>query len=515
MPVILLAARRVLAVLGALALIAAAGTCSAAVAQASVLRISTGAPTGRPIAADFLGLSLEYRSIPGLAGPELRSINPVLVQLIRNLVPRGRPVLRIGGQSADRTWWPVGGMSRPLGITYNLTPGWMTSARALAEATDARLILGVGLEANRANIDAIEASQLLGDLGRQYVAALEIGNEPELYTVVPWYRKLHGAPIPWYSHVGVPVFSRRPGYNHNAFLGEFARTLSVLPRLPIAGPEVGLVPWLDGFRRFVAPASRVSIVTWHAYGLSQCVTVPSSPLYPTVAHLLALTASRAMVSGTSSDVALAHRAGASFRVDEMNSVTCNGRVGVSNTFASALWVMDALFTIVAGGVDGVNIHTFQNAANGLFDFDCSNGQWIGTVHPLYYGALMFAQAAPPGSRLLTISSGNQDQVRAWATLAPDRRIRVLLINDSLTRSARALVHTPITAGLASIERLRAPSAYATGGVTLGGESFGARTNTGLLPTPQVNTVAPRSGVSPITLPAASAALVTLGPGPVR
>jgi hypothetical protein len=513
--VILLAARRVLAVLGALAVIVAAGSCSAAVAQASVLWISTGAPTGRPIAADFLGLSLEYRSIPGLAGPELRSINPVLVQLIRNLVPRGRPVLRIGGQSADRTWWPVGGMSRPLGITYNLTPGWMTSARALAEATDARLILGVGLEANRANIDAIEASQLLGGLGRQYVAALEIGNEPELYTVVPWYRKLHGAPIPWYSHVGVPVFSRRPGYNHNAFLGEFARTVSVLPRLPIAGPEVGLVPWLDGFRRFVAPASRVRIVTWHAYGLSQCVTVPSSPLYPTVAHLLALTASRAMVSGTSSDVALAHRAGASFRVDEMNSVTCNGRVGVSNTFASALWVMDALFTIAAGGVDGVNIHTFQNAANGLFDFDCSNGQWIGTVHPLYYGALTFAQAAPPGSRLLTISSGNQDQVRAWATLAPDRRIRVLVINDSLTRSARALVHTPITAGLASIERLRAPSAYATGGVTLGGESFGARTNTGLLPTPQVNTVAPRSGVYPITLPAASAALVTLGPGPVR
>jgi hypothetical protein len=511
LPAILLAARRVLAVLGALALIAAAGARSGAVAQASVFRMSTGAPTGRPIAADFLGLSLEYRSIPGWVGTKPRSINPVLVQLIRNLVPLGRPVLRIGGQSADRTWWPVGRISRPRGITYNLTPRWLTSARALAEATDARLILGVGLEANRPSIDATEAGELLRGLGRQYVAALEIGNEPELYTVVPWYRKLHGAPIPWYSHLGVPVFARRPGYNPNAFLGEFARTLAVLPRLPIAGPEAGLVPWLDGFRQFVAPASRVRIVTWHAYGLSQCVTDPSSPLYPTVPNLLALAASRAMVNGVSPDVALAHRVGATFRVDEMNSVTCNGRVGVSNTFASALWVMDALFTIAAGGVDGVNIHTFQNAANGLFDFDRSNGQWVGTVHPLYYGALMFAQAAPPGSRLLTISSGSQDQVRAWATLAPDRRIRVLLINDSLTRSARALVHTPIRAGLASIERLRASSAYATGPVTLGGGSFGARTTTGLLPTPRANTVAPRSGVYGAALPAASAALLTVTP----
>jgi hypothetical protein len=506
-----LATRRGLAVLGALALIAAAGARSGAVAQASVFRMSTGAPTGRPVAPGFLGLSLEYRSIPGLAGPDLRSINPVLVQLIRNLVSRGRPVLRIGGQSTDRTWWPVGGMSRPLGITYDLTPRWMTSARALAQATDARLILSVGLEANRPKIDAVEASRLLRGLGRKYVAALEIGNEPELYTVVPWYRKLRGAPIPWYSHLGVPVFSRPPGYNAQTFFAEFSRTLRVLPRLPIAGPDTGLVPWLDGFRPFLAPASRVRIVTWHAYGLSQCVTVPFSPLYPTVPNLLALSASRAMVNGISPDVALAHQVGATLRVDEMNSVTCNGRLGVSNTFASALWVMDALFTIAADGVDGVNIHTFKNAANGLFDFDHSHGHWVGAVHPLYYGAMMFAQAAPPGSRLLRINSGNQDQVRAWATLAPDRRIRVLLINDSLTLSARALVRTPIAAGSASIERLRARSAYATGGVTLGGESFGTRTKTGLLAPPREKTVAPRTGVYAITLPAASAALMTLPP----
>ncbi len=506
-----LAARRAVAVLGAMALIAATGW-SAAAARAVVLRVSVGAAHGRPVAPGFLGLALEYRSIPGFTGSSPAGVNPVLVQLIRNLVPHGRPVLRIGGQTTDRTWWPVGGVSQPLGVTYSLTPRWMASARALAQATDARYILGVGLEANRSRIAAVEARQLLNGLGRRYIDSFEIGNEPELYTVVPWYRELHGAPIPWYSKEGRPIFSRPGGYGPSSFYAEFSRTLPTLPALPITGPAVGLVPWIDGIRRFLAPASRVRTVTWHAYGLNQCVTARSSPLYPTVANLLAPRASRSLVEGISPYVALAHNVGGSFRIDEMNSVTCNGRLGVSNTLASALWVMDALFTIAGAGIDGVNIHTYQDAANGLFDLDRAGGQWQASVHPLYYGAMMFAKAAPAGSRLLRIASGSQHDVRAWATIAPDHRVRVLLINDDVTRSALALVRRPLARGSASIERLGASSAYATGGVTLGGESFGARTHTGLLAPPQPKVLAPRSGSYAVTLPAASATLVTLPPG---
>jgi hypothetical protein len=289
----------------------------------------------------------------------------------------------------------------------------------------------------------------------------------------------------------------------------------MLPGLPIAGPSAGLVPWIHGFRRFLAPASRVRIVTWHAYGLNQCITARSSPQYPSVRNLLALRASRGVVNGISPYVALAHHVGATFRIDEMNSVTCNGRLGVSNTFASALWMLDALFTIAANGVDGVNIHTFQDAANGLFDFGRAGGTWRATVHPVYYGALLFAQAAPAGSRVLRLRSGAQGAVRAWATLAPDHRVRVVLINDSLTRSALALVGAPGAAVSASIERLLAPSAYATGRITLGGESFGTSTTTGLLAPPQPMSLAPRAGAYAVTLPAASAALLTLPPASGR
>ena len=504
-----------LAKLCALALIAAACAWAPVGAQAFVFGLSvTNTRESRPIADDFLGLALEYRAVPGVAGSDdPAQVNPALLQLVRNLVPAGRPVLRIGGQSADRTWWPIPGYKRPLGITYDLTANWMASARALARAMNARLILGVGLEANRPRIDQVEAGELLKGIGRQYLDALEIGNEPELYTLVPWYLMIHGAPVPWYSQFGTPVFARPASYGFPSFTADFSNALRVLPRVPIAGPDTGILSWLDGFRRFLGRRSRVRAVTWHDYGLNQCVTDPASPQYPTVPNLLSNMASRATVGDIGPDVAAAHQAGATFRIDEMGSISCNGRPGVSNTFASALWVMDALFTIAADGVDGVNLHTYPNSVNGLFDFARSHGQLQATVHPLYYGALMFARAAPPGSRLLQIDSGPQTALRAWATLAPDHRIRVLLINDSLTLSALARVRTPVAPGPASLERLRAASPYATGGVTLGGQSFGAVTTTGVLPDrPASQSVTPHAGTYAVTLPAGSAALLTVAPG---
>jgi hypothetical protein len=501
--------RRALAALAAVALVAAA--VGPGVVRAAVVRVSVGAPQGRPVAADYLGLALEYRSLPGLVGTGTRAVNPVLVQLIRNLAPTGRPVLRIGGQSTDRTWWPVPGARQPLGVTYSLTPSWTASVRALAQAIDARLILGIGLEANRPELAATEAHQLVSGLGSQYVAALELGNEPELYGEVPWYRRLHGAPIPWYSHVGAPVYARPERYGPDAFYREFSRLQGLLPGLPVAGPSVGLVPWLSGVRRLLVPGSQLKLVTWHAYGLNQCVEDRSSPSYPSVPNLLSLHASRELTTGISPMVSLAHHVGASFRVDEMNSVTCNGRPGVSDTFASALWVLDSLFAIAADGVDGVNIHTYPDAANGLFDFTQAGGQWQATVHPLYYGLLMFARAAPAGSRLLSVSSGDQEQVRAWATRAPDHRVRVVLINDSLSVAAPVQVRVAAGAGPASVSWLNARSAYATSRVTLGGATFGAHTTTGVLAPGHSTAVRPHAGAYSMRLPPASAALVTLAP----
>src|ERR1039458_4244719 len=56
--------------------------------------------TGVPIRPGFLGLSFEFEAVRAYTGSDAAAINPVLVQLIRNLTPGQRPSLRIGGDSS-------------------------------------------------------------------------------------------------------------------------------------------------------------------------------------------------------------------------------------------------------------------------------------------------------------------------------------------------------------------------------------------------------------------------------
>ena len=71
--------------------------------------------------------------------------------------------------------------------------------------------------------------------------------------------------------------------------------------------------------------------------------------------------------------------------------------GVSDTFASALWMLDTLFNMASVGVDGVNIHTLPGAAlRAVHVQSARTAGWQAFVHPEYYAMLMFAEAFPPG-----------------------------------------------------------------------------------------------------------------------
>src|SRR5438105_3985952 len=60
--------------------------------------LTVGGPlTRRAIPPGFLGLSFEYWAVPDYAGRSPRRLNPVFLQLIRNLAGGSEPELRIGG----------------------------------------------------------------------------------------------------------------------------------------------------------------------------------------------------------------------------------------------------------------------------------------------------------------------------------------------------------------------------------------------------------------------------------
>ncbi|MBV8955665.1 MAG: hypothetical protein JO179_16120, partial [Solirubrobacterales bacterium] len=95
-------------------------------------------PTGAPIPAGFVGLSVEYRSLEAYAGGNPQAINPLFVQLLRNLAPGQNFELRVGGDSTDQTWAPYGHKRRPDGVRFDVTPRWLAVLHALTSAVSAR-----------------------------------------------------------------------------------------------------------------------------------------------------------------------------------------------------------------------------------------------------------------------------------------------------------------------------------------------------------------------------------------
>jgi len=470
---------------------------SATIAPSELLTIGQPKPV-QPIRPGFVGLSLEYTAIEPYAGTDPSAVNPVLVQLIRNLAPGQAPVLRIGGDTTDWTWVPVSDMSRPRGIRYALNTRWLNVTRALTRALGVRLIMGLDLEANSLRLASAEAQVFETTFGRRAIEALEPGNEPELYG--SWA---------WYLANGIPVAGRPADWDFSAYTQNFSSVARTLHALPIAGPSTGSDKWIAYLSPFLHDELRVSLATLHRYPLQACYTPLSSPKYPTIAHLLSPSASLGLASSVAGNVAVAHAHHVQLRIDEINTNSCGSAPQVTGTFASALWALDTMFALANVGIDGVNVHTYPLADYRLFNFRQSAGSWQGRVQPEYYGLMMFALAAPPGSRPLRLSGPGKAGLRTWATSGPDGRVRTVLIDDSATR-ARTVVIRSTTNRPATLIRLQAPSLSSSHGITLAGQSFGSTTSTGLLAgTERTITIKPASGVYSVYVPPASAALLTL------
>jgi hypothetical protein len=100
--------------------------------------ITVGGPLHvRPVGPGFLGLSIEYYAVQKYAGRDPHALNPVFLQLVRNLNPRQSPVIRIGGDSAD---WASNARTRRGGLTRGRAASHPTgSAYVASEASAIKL----------------------------------------------------------------------------------------------------------------------------------------------------------------------------------------------------------------------------------------------------------------------------------------------------------------------------------------------------------------------------------------
>ena len=140
-----------------------------------------------------------------------------------------------------------------------------------------------------------------------------------------------------------------------------------------------------------------------------------------------------------------------FYVGEANSIVGGGQIGVSNTFVSALWVIDFLFSFAAAGADGVNIncggtddsnhsHYHPFVTTGISGPNSGHPE----VRPLYYGMLLFSQATATtsasgsnGARLINVSTTGRlyaGGIKSWAVNA-GKETRVVVINRNLPNAS--------------------------------------------------------------------------------
>jgi hypothetical protein len=203
-------------------------------------------------------------------------------------------------------------------------------------------------------------------------------------------------------------------------------------------------------------------------------------------------------------------------MDEINSVACHGKAGVSDSFAAALWGLDALFTLARAGLVRVNVHIYDlGRSPGYYNPIVSTatrsarGAWTYTtrVRPLYYAMLLFHNAV--GRRFLPATiSGTRANVKAYA-VADGATVRVFLLNKDLRASGPVVIAPSRALGVATLTVLRAPSPSATSGTTLGSQAINPLT--GLLPRPHTRTLVPdaTAGTYTVNLPNASAVMVTM------
>ncbi len=453
----------------------------------AVIAVDLTSP-GASVPDDFLGLSVEWSHVTDYLGDTSGQARPEVVQLLKNFAVDGHvPVLRIGGNSEDQSYWNPDAGTLPSGASVSVGPTQLAVLTALSNATGVHFVLGLNLARNDATNAAALVQAALSALPTGSIDAFELGNEPDLYA-------LTGARPIYYSTL----------FYQSDFDGYFPQLSNAASGQPLfAAPAVYGTTWFSGLASFLsAEQGRLGLVTVHRYPYDVCIfgTVGA----PTLPSLFQPTATTGYATTFAPVVQTAAQAGLKLRVAEMNSISCGGVQGVSDVFASGLWGADAMFEVASVGGAGVNLHTPGHYP--VFDFTPQGNL---EVRGLYYGMWLFSRATAQQGRWLPVTVQSALQVRAWATLGSDGVARVALINEDLQSSAVAAVTLAGRTSAGSAWHLTAPTLDTATQITFGTQTFEGSTDGAPLGSPAADVPPSSGGTYWLTLSPGSAALLAV------
>ena len=426
------------------------------------------------IPSDFTGLGYEISSVarPGL----LSAKNRTYVQLVRLLGTEG--VIRIGGNTSDyASFSPAGtAVSAPKGTVVNRAN--LDELGTFLNATGWKLIWGLNLGRGTQEEVAQEAQAVFAAT-REKLLAFEIGNEPDLF--------------------GRGAGHRQKGYSYDDYLAEYRRYKAAirarLPNVPFAGPDAAVAT--DWVTRFAADEGHdLKLLTHHYY--RECAN-PTSTL-DKLLHpdpKLAPELEKLGAASTSSHVP--------YRICETNSFCRGGRPGVSDSFGSALWVLDYMLALASADAAGVNIETGVNQLGFVSWYSPIGGDERGvySARPEYYGMLAFAQMNG-GQRVHLDCERGDLNLSAYATMRDRDQLSTVIINKDASKDANVALAIPESLVRGNVLRLMAPSIENKEAVTLGGTRV---TADGHWKPTRIEPLHTRKGTCELRVPAASAAIV--------
>lgn len=359
---------------------------------------------------DFIGLSCESAQ---LANPAFfAGENKTRIALFRELAPKG--VLRLGGGTSEFTAFTTHEQNVPEGfdavgpdnskkikIDTPITPKSLRNLRVFLDATGWHCLYGLNLGRGTVERAAEETEYAQRILGPKLLA-FQLGNEPDA-----WRNRYR--PSTWtYADYWKEWLAAR-----NAILARVAHA-------KFAGPDVSnKMAYVTGFAQDAKKsASDVVMLTSHYYAMG-----PAGSKDATLDKLLS--PDPKLERDLKIAMEAARAAELPYRMSEGNSCWNGGEAGVSDTLASALWVLDMMLTFAQAGCAGVNLH---GGGNGFYT-PIAGGLKSGFVRrPEYFGMEM-VQPLIGAAILASTLARADDKLRAYAARKSGAHL-ILAINKT-------------------------------------------------------------------------------------
>lgn len=399
-----------------------------------------------------MGLSYEKLAI---TYNYFHSSNHNLIALFRRL---GAGVLRIGGGSVDRLLWT----SSSSGSHAQITSTNIKDLAGFLQATGWLCLYGVNLATSTSILAAEEAGFAALTLGSNLLG-IEIGNEPDEYGVAGNY------------------FTGN--WTFQDFLSRWysfrSAIIQAAPHIPITGPVTGggnhISSWTLPFGQAVTQ-SELTLLTQHYYR--------SSGASSTSTAAFLISPDKQLTTELATLDAGARQLGIPYRLSECNSFSNGGAPGVSDSYASSLWVIDFLFDAAVGGATGINMHG-GGQGPGYTPIADDSGAVIG-ARPEYYGLLLFSLIGS-GTLLQTQLSAGGIEATAYAVRTASGGLKIMLVNKDPRQNLLINIQANQRVETASLQTMTGASLSATSGVTIQGAevnndgSFAPASPTALIP----------------------------------